>query len=67
MPEETPAPKKSLDKPEVGEYKGNPILSIPVGKSGRPFSFGYQKAKAILLYVEEIRAFVRSVEEKEKK
>ncbi|MDD4255905.1 MAG: hypothetical protein PHP59_11090 [Methanofollis sp.] len=66
MPEEAPAQKKSLDKPEVGEYKGNPILSIPVGKSGRPFSFGYQKAKAILLSVEEIRAFVSSVEEKEK-
>jgi hypothetical protein len=53
---------RRIEKPEVGEYKGSPTISIPVGNGGRPFTFGYRKAKAVLTYLEEIRSFVASVE-----
>ncbi len=46
----------------VREYQGNPTIVLPLG-SGRggkayDFSFGLRKAKAILEYIEVIRAFV---------
>lgn len=44
---------------EVSEYKGNPVLTIPVGYNLN-FSFGYQKAVIMGNYEAEIRAFVSS-------
>lgn len=50
----------------VGEYKGNPIISIPLGGNDRyPFSFGLTKAKAVLEYLEDIKKFVAEQEKKE--
>lgn len=50
----------------VEEYKGTPILVIPMGraKDGKEytFAFGLKKARAILEYLEDIRDFVRSEE-----
>jgi hypothetical protein len=43
----------------VSEYKGNPILSLPVaGSTKYPFTFGLNKAKAILEYLDDIKKFV---------
>jgi len=43
----------------VGEYKGNAIISLPVaGSTKYPFTFGLNKAKAILEYLEDIKKFV---------
>lgn len=43
----------------VGEYKGNAIISLPVaGSTKYPFTFGLNKAKAILEYYEDIKKFV---------
>jgi len=48
------------------EYKGKPVLVLPLppGRDGREydFSFGVQKARAILEYIEEIRDFVKGYE-----
>jgi hypothetical protein len=41
---------------EVGEYKGNPIITIHGGM--RPFGFGYRKAELILEVIDDIKAFV---------
>lgn len=47
---------------EVSEYKGKPIISLPLGESGKFwFSFGVGKARAIIEHLDEIRAFVDSV------
>ena len=54
-----------LSKAEVYEYKGHPVISIPlpsyVDKEGvektQNFSFGIKKARAILEHIEEIREF----------
>ncbi|MEP0821523.1 MAG: hypothetical protein HRF44_01610 [Ignavibacterium sp.] len=49
--------------PERSEFKGKPVLRIPVVDDPKPdvnwhwMSFGKQKAKAILKYIEEIRKF----------
>lgn len=40
-----------------GEYKGNPLLIVPLGEN-RDFSFGVAKARAILECLDEIRDFV---------
>jgi hypothetical protein len=58
---------RRIEAPEIGEFRGKPIISIPVGNSGRPFTFGYQKAKAVLAHLEDIRRFVASVEETTRK
>jgi hypothetical protein len=43
----------------VGEYKGNAIISLPVaGSTKYPFTFGLNKAKAILEFIEDIKKFV---------
>ncbi len=48
------------------EYKGHSMLNLPLnGTSDKTFNFGLTKAKTILLYIEEIEAFVED-EEKEK-
>ncbi len=44
---------------KIGEFKGNPVISLPVGGSDRyPFTFGLSKAKAILEYIDDIKKFV---------
>ncbi|MEI6127281.1 MAG: hypothetical protein WCQ99_12095 [Pseudomonadota bacterium] len=43
-----------------GEYKGNPTITLPAGPRG--FTFGLSKARAILAYSEEIKAFVKQHE-----
>lgn len=42
---------------KYGTYEGRPTISIPVGREGW-FTFGIQKAKAILEYVDDIEKFV---------
>ena len=43
----------------VSEYKGNAIISLPVaGSTKYPFTFGLNKAKAILEYLDDIKKFV---------
>ncbi len=56
----------------IGEYKGNAIISLPVsGSTKYPFTFGLNKAKAILDFLEDIKQFVvdndKKEEEEEKK
>jgi len=43
--------------PGESEFKGRPILILNPGEK-YPFSFGLSKAKLILKYIDEIRAFV---------
>ncbi len=41
------------------EFKGNPMLVLSQGDEDKfPFQFGLKKAKLILEYIEEIKAFV---------
>ena len=51
------ASKTTTTDVEVSEYKGNPIISIPLG-SGKTFCFGYRKATAIIYHAQEIVDFV---------
>lgn len=53
-----PKAKRTISKPEIGEFKGNKTLSIPVGKEGEAFTFGYHKARAILTHIKSIEEFV---------
>jgi hypothetical protein len=47
----------------IGEYKGNAIISIPVaGSTKYPFTFGLNKARAILEYLDDIKKFVNENE-----
>jgi hypothetical protein len=49
----------------VGEYKGSPVISLPMTADGKfPFTFGLGKAKAILKYLEEIKKFVDQYDKK---
>ncbi len=52
---------KLISKPERGEYKDCPIISIPLldgnKTEGQPFSFGLRKAKAICTYIQAIQKF----------
>jgi hypothetical protein len=56
--------RESIVKPRIGEYQGNPTISIPFGKDGQPFTFGYTKAKAILNWIDDIALFVKEIEQK---
>jgi hypothetical protein len=56
--------KRCITQPEMGEFKGNMTISIPVGKDGEAFTFGYQKGKAIQKYFTEIDQFVKESEKK---
>jgi len=53
-------------KARIEEYKGFPVLVLPLppDRSGKQydFSFGIQKARAILEYIEEIKDFVKGHE-----
>lgn len=60
--------KKTSPKPKsehqfgdavVGEYNGNPTISLPMSESGRfNFTFGLGKASAIVEYFDDIKKFV---------
>ncbi len=50
----------------VSEYKGNAIISLPVaGSTKYPFTFGLNKAKAIMQYIDDIKKFIDDNESKE--
>ena len=42
--------------PYVNDYKGNPVLNIPMDRT--VFSFGLAKARAILVNIKDIQEFV---------
>jgi len=51
---------------KISEYKGNPVISIPLGNNERySFSFGLTKAKAIIEYLDDIKGFIEKIESKE--
>jgi len=62
MPENETAKQEEVT---VGEYKGNPVITLPIGPRGG-FSFGLTKARAILKYLEDIKAFIEKNEPKKK-
>ena len=45
-----------ITAPVEGEYEGKPTISIPLA-SGRPFSFGVEKAAAIVKHIEAVKAW----------
>jgi hypothetical protein len=47
----------SIQGVEYSDFKGNKIMSIPVGSQNEKFSFGKGKARAILKYIKEIERF----------
>ena len=49
--------REAVEEPTVDDYKGNPILRLPLG-NGRDFGFGISKARAIVRYEKDIRDFV---------
>lgn len=49
-------PEESDSGVQYGEYKGHATITLPYGSKG--FSFGVNKAKTILEYLEEIQKFV---------
>ena len=51
--------REAVTEPTVGEYKGHPMLTLPLNGS-RDFSFGLGKANAILKYLEHIKEFART-------
>lgn len=51
---------------KIGEFKGNPVISLPVGGSDRyPFTFGLSKARAVIEFFDDIKKFVDEHEPKE--
>lgn len=61
MPENEPAKQ---DEVTVGEYKGNPVITLPIGPRGG-FTFGLTKARAIIEYLDDIKAFIEKNEPKQ--
>lgn len=59
---EQEAPKQE-EEVTVGEYKGNPVISLPIGPRGG-FTFGLTKARAIIKYLDDIKAFIQDNEPK---
>jgi hypothetical protein len=51
------------DEVITGEYKGNPVITLPIGPRGG-FTFGITKARAILKYLDDIKAFIEKNETK---
>jgi hypothetical protein len=55
--------EKKPTQPHIGEFKGKPVLRIPVVENPEPdtawhwFTFGKNKAKAIVKYYEAIKKF----------
>lgn len=58
-----PNEENTTAKPEISEFKGNPVLRIPVVDNPDPainwhwMSFGKNKAKAIVKWIDEIKKF----------
>jgi len=52
------------DQPQEGDYKGHAILTLNPN-SRYPFSFGVSKAKLVLEYLDEIKAFIAKHDSKE--
>ena len=52
------------DEVTIGEYKGNPVITLPIGPRGG-FTFGITKARAILKYLDDIKAFIEKNETKQ--
>ena len=58
--------EKKQARPELSEFKGKPVLRIPLVDDPSPdvtwhwMSFGKNKAKAIVRWIEEIREFAGS-------
>jgi len=68
MPEQQPPPPEEKIEATIGEFKGNAIIQLPVSGSTRyPFTFGFNKAKAILEYLDDIKKFVDQEEAKKQK
>jgi hypothetical protein len=51
---------ESVDKPYIGEYKDKATIVIGTGKNKFPWSFGQQKAQAIVENFEAIREFAET-------
>lgn len=47
---------QKITAPVRGTYEGKPTLSIPLA-SGKPFTFGVEKAAAILKHLEAVQSF----------
>ena len=60
MPENETA---KTDEVTFGEYKGNKIITLPIGPRGG-FTFGLTKARAIIKYLDDIKAFIVNNEPK---
>ena len=59
--EESAATVKTNGLVEVGNYKGNPVISLRrIPADEHPFTFGLSKAKLIMDNIEAIEEFVRS-------
>lgn len=61
-------PETNEEYPDViiGEYKGSPVISLPLTKDGRvKFTFGLTKAKAVLRCLDDIKEFVEENEKDE--
>lgn len=60
-------PENETEKNEevtVGEYKGNPVITLHIGPRGG-FTFGLTKARAIIKYLDDIKAFIEKNEPKQ--
>jgi hypothetical protein len=61
MPENETAKQEEVT---TGEYKGNPVITLPLPGPGVRFSFGLTKARAIIKYLEDIKNFIEKNEPK---
>lgn len=53
----------TMPKASITDYKGNPVISLPLDDKGMTcFKFGFKKAQAILEYLDEIKNFVAKEE-----
>ena len=65
QPPQPPPPEEERVQATIGEFKGNAIIQLPVSGSTRyPFTFGFNKAKAIMEYLDDIKKFVDQEEAK---
>lgn len=55
--------RETITGPTRGDYKGSPTISIPTAK-GYPFTFGIEKAKAVLAHAGAIEKFVEDCEQR---
>jgi hypothetical protein len=47
---------ESISAPIEGSWEGKPTISVPMG-NGKPFTFGVEKAAAIIKHLEAVKAF----------